>query len=258
MPLQRSPRPVSPVISFFLSFLLIFTAWAALVLRAAAAQPRAGTRPNLYVPGRRAVVIDERLSALRTRPDLKAPLVQRLRRCRRVGILSAAPPPEGGLRFQYVAVTRNVRGWVLAEALVRPGRLADAERLMGLINETTDDFVRARLARLCADEFRSTAAARRALLALGEAAERAAERLSRDARRRVGNQGPGARADKRDYWLNDLGLDRYNRLGVTFDYDEAGDRLSYDGGAYRELLRRYPRSAEAEQARQRLERLGRQ
>ncbi len=51
------------------------------------------------------------------------------------------------------------------------------------------------------------------------------------------------------------GLDRYNRAGVTFDYDEARDLIVYDGAAYRELLRRYPRSAEAAIARERLAKL---
>jgi hypothetical protein len=55
--------------------------------------------------------------------------------------------------------------------------------------------------------------------------------------------------------LNYVGLDRYNKLGITFDYDEASERLLYDGGAYYEILRNYPRSQEAIEARARLERL---
>ena len=42
------------------------------------------------IPGRRAVIFDERFSALRARPDVKAPLEQRLRRGRTVGILYSA------------------------------------------------------------------------------------------------------------------------------------------------------------------------
>jgi hypothetical protein len=87
---------------------------------------------------------------------------------------------------------------------------------------------------------------------LGEAAENAAERLTRDAKRRVGDDEPSAGLGKRDYLLNYVGLDRYNRIGVTFDYDEAADRMVYDGAAYRELLKRYPRSEEAQMARTRL------
>jgi hypothetical protein len=52
--------------------------------------------------------------------------------------------------------------------------------------------------------------------------------------------------------LNYVGLDRYNKLGITFEYDEARERLVYDGDAYRELLKKYPRSPEAAEANTRL------
>lgn len=211
----------------------------------------AQTKPKTFVPGQRAVVIEERLSALRTQPDVKAPLAQRLRRGRAVGILGARKGKDGQ-QFLRVAVSRNTRGWLLAEAVVRSGSAADAERLLKLIEETNDDFVKARLARLCADEFRATRQAPRCLLLLGEAAEHAAERLTRDAKRRVGDEEPSAGLSKRDYFLNFAGLDRYNRAGVTFDYDEAAERIVYDGEAYRELLRRYPKSSEAQTAKERL------
>jgi len=213
---------------------------------------------KIFLPGQRAVVFDERLSALRARPDVKAPLKQRLRRGRRVGVLGANTTKDG-MKFFRVAVSRNTSGWVLAEAVIRPGVAADAERLMMLIGETEDKFTKARLSRLCADEFHSTNFAPRVLMILGETAEGAAERLSRDAKRRVGDEdsgsGPNAGLTRRDFMLNYAGLDRYNRIGVTFDYDATSDRIVYDGAAYRELLRRYPRSAEAQTAGERLERL---
>jgi hypothetical protein len=210
------------------------------------------------VPGQRAVICDERLSALRARPDVKAPIKQRMRRGRRVGILGVNTAKDGA-KFFRVAVSRNTRGWVLADAVIRPGAAADAEKLMRLIEETEDDFTKARLAKLCADEFRVTKFAPKALLVLGEAAEDAAERLSRDAKRRAGEDDldaePNSGLTKREFLLNYAGLDRYNRIGVTFDYDAASDRMVYDGAAYRELLRRYPRSAEAQTASERLGKL---
>lgn len=228
---------------------------AALALALVAAlTAQAQSRRNLFVPGRRAVVFDERLSALRAQPDVKAPLEQRLRRGRRVGVLGAATNKDGA-KFLRVAVSRNTRGWVLADAVIRPGVAADAERLMRLIEETKDEFTRARLARLCADEFRSTKFAPKALMILGEAAESAADRLTRDARRRVVDDEPDAGMSKRDFMLNYAGLDRYNRIGVMFDYDAASDRIVYDGAAYRELARRYPKSLEAKDAGARLARL---
>jgi hypothetical protein len=234
--------------------LMIAFALAAVAVITATAQ----SERKIFLPGQRAVIFDERLSALRARPDVKAPLKQRMRRGRRVGVLGASTAKDGA-KFFRVAVSRNTGGWVLADAVIRPGVAADAERLIRLIEETKDEFTKSRLARLCADEFRATNFAPKALMILGETAEGAAERLSRDASRRVGTDdsdaGPNAGLTKRDFLLNYAGLDRYNRIGVTFDYDATSDRIVYDGAAYGELLRRYPRSAEAQTASERLERL---
>jgi hypothetical protein len=196
---------------------------------------------NVFVPGQRAIVFDERISALRAQPDLKAPLQQRLRRGRVVGILGATKN-KSGARFLRVAVSRNTRGWVLADAVARRGNLADGERLMRVIEESRDDFTKVKLARLYVDEYRKTKFAPRALLILGKAAEGAAESLTREAKRKIGDEESIGGLKRRFYFMNYAGLDRYNRIGVTFDYDEAEDRMIYDGKAYRELLRRYPRT----------------
>ena len=231
--------------------LIIAFAFAVVAAITATAQ----SERKVFVPGQRAIVFDERLSALRVRPDVKAPLKQRMRRGRRIGVLGANTARDGA-KFFRVAVSRNTQGWVLADAIIRPGVAADSERLIRLIEETKDEFTKARLARLCADEFRSTKFAPKALIILGETAEGASVRLSRDAKRRVGeddsDEGPNAGLAKRDFLLNYAGLDRYNRIGVTFDYDATSDRIGYDGAAYRELLRRYPRSVEAQAAQARL------
>src|SRR5215475_9891317 len=157
----------------------------------AAITATAQSERKIFLPGQRAVIFDERLSALRARPDVKAPRKHRMRRGRRVGVLGASTAKDGA-KFFRVAVSRNTGGWVLAEAVIRPGVAADAERLMRLIGETKDEFTKARLARLCADEFRSTNFAPRVLMILGEAAEGAAGRLSRDAKRRVGDDDSGS------------------------------------------------------------------
>ncbi|MBV9925687.1 MAG: hypothetical protein JOZ96_11770 [Acidobacteria bacterium] len=49
------------------------------------------------------------------------------------------------------------------------------------------------------------------------------------------------------------GLDRYRRLGVVFDFDATSKSYRYDGAAFREILRKHPRSPEAAEARKRLE-----
>lgn len=205
---------------------------------------QAQTRRKVYVPGQRAIVVDERLSVLRTQPDIKATMLQRLRRGRAIGIL-ASRKTKGGEIFWRVAVSRNVRGWVLAESAVKAGSVVDAERLLKLIEDSDDEFIKARLAKLCADEFRLTIVAPRCLLKLIETAELVAERLTRDAKRRIGDQEPGTGLNKRAYFLNFAGLDRYNRIGVMFDYNAEADKIVYDGEAFLSLQRRYPKSAEA-------------
>jgi hypothetical protein len=205
---------------------------------------------QVLIPGQRAIVIDDRLSALRSLPDLKAPLEQRLSRGRAVGVIGGMVV-RNGLRFTKIAVSRNRQGWILTDAIVQPGNARDAKRLLDSIEEVTDDFTKAKLARLCADEFRATKFAPRALLLLGEAAQRAAEKLSRDARRRLADLSAQDGQKRRAFFLTFSGLDRYNRIGVTFDYDQSVGALIYDGRAYRELLRRYPRSQEANEVRER-------
>lgn len=209
------------------------------------------------IAGQMAIVYDERLSALRTQPHIKAPLIMRLRRDREVGIIGAPRGIKGAPQFYPVSISRNQRGWIIVEALARPQKKQDAERLMRLLDDTKDPFTRARLARLYADEFRGSLTAATALLKLGEAAEQASLKLSRDAKKRTGepDEETDENLSQRDYLLNYVGLDRYNKIGVTFDYDETREQLIYDGNAYRELLRLYPRSSEAKIAKERLQAL---
>lgn len=197
--------------------------------------------------GQRAIVIDERLSALRERPEMSATLVQRLRRGRVVGILGTVRGRDGQ-RFLRVFVTRRTRGWILSEALARSGSDSDAQRLLRFIEIEKDGFVKVKLASLCVREFRHTKAAPAAYLTLGLTADRAALQLTSSARRRLKLEG----ADVERLMLNDVGLDRYSRLGVRFRFVADGERLAYDGAAYRDLLRKYPRSPEAAVAREQL------
>jgi hypothetical protein len=53
--------------------------------------------------------------------------------------------------------------------------------------------------------------------------------------------------------MNYSGLDRYNRVGVRFLFDVESKKFRYEGAAFRELVRRYPRSVEAGVARERVQ-----
>lgn len=185
-------------------------------------------------PARRAVVIDERFSALREFADVGAKVKQRLRRGRVVWVTEARRSRDGH-EYVRVAVTRRTSGWLASIAIASRGRKADARRLIELIEQTSDDFVKIRLARICADEFRQAPFAPAALALLAQAAERSAERLTIASRKRSGGNDDFVIA-------NDVSLDRFSRIGVKFKVIDG--RLVYDGAAWHEIARLYPRSAE--------------
>lgn len=201
--------------------------------------------------GQRAVVVEERLAALRDAPDLSARLLQRMGRGRMVSVLGTKRAPDG-LTFYRVAVTRRTRGWLQSEAVVSPSRAGDDGRLLRLIR-SSEDFDRIARARIFLDLFPRSPHRAVVLLLYGDAAEDAADKLSRDATRRLeahGTDGSGAPAFS--YFLNYNGLDRYNRNGITFVFDRAARQFHYDGASWREILHRYPRSPEAAEASKRL------
>jgi hypothetical protein len=214
-----------------------------------AAQPRRAPEG-----GQRAVIVDERLAVLRDAPDFSANLLQRMSRGRVVAIRGAKRAPEG-VTFYRIMVTRRTSGWVQSEAVISPARREDDERLLRLI-ENSEDFDRVVRARIFLDVFQRSALRPRVLMLYGEAAEKAAGRLSRDAVRRLDEKEMAAGgAPVFSYFLNYNGLDRYRRQGITFVFNRASRQFHYDGTSWREILRRYPRSPEAVEARKRLEAL---
>lgn len=201
--------------------------------------------------GQRAVVVDERLAVLRVAPALTAPLVQRLGRGRAVALLGA-PRAADGVAFYQVAVTRRTRGWLQADSLVAPTHAHADEYLLRLIQASTD-FDRIARARIFLDEFPRSSLRPVVLLLYAAAAEEAAVKLSHDAERRLKEEKlPEAGAPVQSYYLNYSGLDRYRKQGIVFNFDATTKRYHYDGASWREILRRYPRSAEATEARKQL------
>ena len=202
---------------------------------------------------RYAVVVDERLSALRDAPGFSGAPLRRLGRGRSVTLTGARKPADGAA-FVQVAVTRRTRGWVQAESLAAPARAGDDERLLRLARGS-EGFDRIERARIFLDTFPRSPLRPAALLLLGAAAAEAAARLSRDASRRLdAREMEAGGAPPHTYFLNYNGLDRWRRQGVVFTFDAAAKQFRYDGAAWREILRRHPRSPEAEEARRRLHR----
>ncbi|HEY6248130.1 MAG TPA: hypothetical protein VIX17_29620 [Pyrinomonadaceae bacterium] len=206
-------------------------------------------KPKQKAPpgGRLAIVVDERLSALRSRPDLRATLIRRLGRGRPLAIKRVRSSPDG-IVFLLVNASRRTQGWIQSEAVVVPSHKGDDARLLLLIKASTD-FDRIVRARILLDYFPRSSLRSEVLLILGDTAEKLSNKLSEEAERRTTNHSS---APSFSFFLNYSGLDRYNRQGVGFVFDERTRRLHYDGAAWREIIRRYPRSFEAQEALRRL------
>ncbi|MCA1613713.1 MAG: hypothetical protein LC800_06100 [Acidobacteria bacterium] len=236
---------------------LVRVSLAIFVSACALAAPARAQRKKQGAPAggaRYAVVADERLSALRDAPGFSAALLQRLGRGRSITLTGARKSADGAA-FVQVVVTRRTRGWVQAEGVFAAARAGDDERLLRLVRGSLE-FDRVERARIFLDTFPRSPLRPAVLLLLGEAAEAAAARLSRDALRRLdAREMEAGGAPAHTYFLNFNGLDRFNRVGVRFTLDRGAKTFHYDGESWREILRRHAGSPEAAEARRRLEAL---
>jgi hypothetical protein len=203
----------------------------------------------------KAFIVDDRLSALRREADMKSQVIQRLRLGRPVFIIESKGGRSDQPRFYRVAVTRRTRGWIHQASLVVPGRPHEDERLIKLITDARDGLDRITLCRLFLEHFSRSPIVPRALLALAEEADHASAALSQNARKRLKGVDEH-NSNMRDYYLSDTGLDRYSKLGITFDFKPSTAEYVYDGKAYREIVKRFPHSDEAQLARKRLDSVG--
>jgi len=205
--------------------------------------------------GRVAIVVDERLSALRTTPELSGQLQRRIGRGGLVAIRGEKRNKDG-IVFYKVNVSSRTSGWIQRDAIVCAWRSGDDARLLRLIKGSAD-FDRIARARIFLDNFRQSELRPEVLMIHAEAAEDAAGRLSHDAPRRLDEREMKAGgAPEFSYFLNFNGLDRFNRQGITFIFDAREKRFHYDGESWQEIVHRYPRSPEAVEARKRLAAIG--
>jgi len=209
-------------------------------------------KPRVPPGGHLAIIADERLAALRSTPDSSARLLRRMSRGRFVSIRGSSRNRDG-LIFYHVVVTRRTSGWLQSDAVIASWRDGDDDRLMRLL-DGADEFDRVARAKIFLDAFPRSPLRPKALLVYGDAAEAAAAKLSRETERRFERRElPAGGAPEFSYYLNFSGLDRYNRQGVTFTFDRAAKKFHYEGWAWREIVRRYPNSPEAVEARTRLQ-----
>jgi hypothetical protein len=198
----------------------------------------------------RAVVVDERLAALRASPNLSGELLQRISRGRLVAIVGRKT--VGEIVFYRVKLSTRTEGWIQRDAVISPAVNGDDFRLVRLVRASTDwdQIVRAHI---FLTTFKRSQWRPEVLLIYAEAAEAAASRLSRDATRRLDPKEISASgAPEFSYFLNFNGLDRYNRQGIRFIFDRVQKQLHYNGAAWREIIRLYPKSSQAVEARTRL------
>lgn len=204
--------------------------------------------------GRTAVVVDERLSALRDEPSLSGTLARRLGRGRAVALTGARRAADG-VTFYQVVVTRRTRGWLQSESFAAPSRAGDDARLLNLI-KASRGFDRVERTRLFLDLFPRSPLRPEALLLYGEAAEESAATLSRAASNRLDEERlPTDAAPLHSYYLSFNGLDRFRRQGIRFTFDRAARQFHYDGESWREITRLYPQSRAAVAARKHLDAL---
>jgi hypothetical protein len=202
--------------------------------------------------GRLAVVADERLSALRASPELSGKLIRRLGRGSLVAIRGDRRSRDGVV-FYRVNVTLRTGGWFQRDAVFAPSRGGEDARLLRLI-KASESFDRVVRAKIFLDNFTGSELRPEVLLIYALAAEDAATHLSRDAARRLDEKELHAGgAPMFSYFLNFNELDRYNRQGITFIFNQSAKQFRYDGEGWQELVHRYPRSPQAVEARKRLE-----
>jgi hypothetical protein len=199
-----------------------------------------------------AIVIDEDLSLLRVKPSLLADSIQRMRLGRRVQILGSFE--NEGVRFLKVSAPPRW-GWIQADALAGKFRPNDEERFARVV-QAADGFDRIELASIFLTMYPTSRLRPAMLLLFGDLLEETATKLSRDAKSRLSSRVVAASgAPLHSYYLNFRMLDRYRKLGVTFLFDPTTRAFHYNGASWYEITRKYPRTAEATEARKRLESL---
>ncbi len=201
-----------------------------------------------------AVVVDERLAVLRVEPSLFAKSVQRMRLGRTVTI-SGSKEADGVTFYRVKALPNNI-GWVQAEAVFGKFRRGDDERFARLI-QASDDFGQIELATVFLETFTDSSLRPAILLLLGDLAEEVSLKLSNDATRRLNRREMAASgAPLHSFYLNYVSLDRYRRIGIGFLFNSSVKQFHYDGASWREIIGKYPKSAEAVEAKKRMDTLG--
>ncbi len=203
--------------------------------------------------GQSAVVIDETLSVLRKEPSLFSEPVHRMQRGRKVQILGIAE--ADGVKFYKVTAPPANFGWVQADAVFGRFRSTDEERFARLV-QATDGFDQIEMAVRFFEMYPDSKLKPEILLLFGDVLEEVAAKLSKDANSRLRRPEMAASAaPMHSYYLNFVSLDRYRKLGIVFLFNPAQRAFHYDGASWKEIAAKFPSSAQAVEAKKRLDTL---
>jgi hypothetical protein len=243
--------------SHFSIFLLIL----AFVVTVDAQKGRVSSKPTKYTitakksveKSNTAVVVDERISVLRSQPSLFAAPIQRMR-CGRIVSVTGSKEADG-VTFYRVTALPNNSGWVQSEAVFGKFRRGDDERLAKLV-QSSDGFEQIERAQIFLETFPDSTLRPAILLLLGDLMEEITLKLSSEATRRLDRREMAASgAPLHSFYLNYVSLDRFRKLKVNFLFNSTTRLLHYDGASWREILQKSPKSAEAIEAQKRLDSL---
>ena len=240
------------------SFALIFLVFLAFVFTTQAQKKRNTTvstkQPSVASPTPNvAIVIDERLAVLRIQPSLYSDSIQRMRTGKVVAI-SGSKQADGVILYRVIVPPRNY-GWVQAEAVIGKNRKGDDERLAKLI-QASEGFEQIERAAIYLENFPTSPLRPAILLLLGDLVEESAGKLSRDATRQLVNREMSASgAPLFSFYLNHSSLDRYRKIGINFWFNSTTKLYHYNGVTWDEIVKKFPKSNEAEEAKKRLDSL---
>ncbi len=224
------------------------------------AQRRGGSRNSRSNPAavkkiatNKAVVVDQRLAVLRVSPSLYARPIQRMSGGREITV--AESREAEGVTFYRINTSTKSSGWVQADALAAAFRRGDDERLARLV-QGSEGFERIERASIFLELFPASPLRPPILLLFGDLIEEESSKLSGRATRNLDRREMAASgAPLHSFYLNFPFLDRYRKLGVVFLFNAATKNYHYDGGSWKELIKKFPNSAEAAEAQKRLDSL---
>lgn len=219
--------------------------------------PLAGKKPVVVQPrenANTAIVVDERLAVLRAAPSLYAMPIQRMRSGKILAV-SGAKEADGVTFYRVAAAPPNNFGWVQAEAVVGRFRRGDDERFARLI-QASDGFEQIERAMLYLENFPNSALRPAILLLTGDLIETHAQKMSLDAAKKLDKREMAASgAPAHSFFLNYASLDRFRKIGIDFVFNPATKTFHYDGAAWREIVAKFPKNSEADDAQKRLDSL---